>query len=224
MADVTPSMLANSIMGKIYDVLTNGDDTVPKSQDNFFSWCTPGVPVTPDDFLFLTQGFTGVVKKPAVEAVAAAAGGGSGTTTDGTSGGLTPAQLDQLRASDTTQLYQQAESFSRLVDFVPDVTKINNAQFAKLAVMNDEGTLSEIYERTLRFSQVMQSALTDEEKKKIEHFRSLLTATTEKTDLITGDKIVMVVDVLDNCLRLRGKPSLNRQQNDVRRIPLDFRD
>src|SRR5438105_1520525 len=189
MADVTPSMLANSIMGKIYDVLTNGDDTVTHSLDNFFSWCTPGGPVTPDDFLFLTQGFTGVVKKPAVEAVAAAAGGGSGTTTDGTSGGLTPAQLDQLRASDTTQLYQQAESFSRLVDFVPDVTKINNAQFAKLAVMNDEGTLSEIYERTLRFSQVMQSALTDEEKKKIEHFRSLLTATTEKTDLITGDKI-----------------------------------
>ena len=31
MPNVTPSMLANSIMGKIYDVLTNGDDTVPAS-------------------------------------------------------------------------------------------------------------------------------------------------------------------------------------------------
>src|SRR5204863_10124252 len=101
MPNVTPSMLANSIMGKIYDVLTNGDETVPKSQDNFFSWCTPGIPVTPDDFLFLTQGFTGVVKKPAAEAMTAAAGGGGGgATADGASTGLTPAQMDQLRASD----------------------------------------------------------------------------------------------------------------------------
>jgi hypothetical protein len=184
-------MLANSIMGKIYDVLTNGDATVPKSSDNFFSWSTPGIPVTPDDFLFLTQGFTGVVKKPAADAMAAAAGAGQAAagTDGGAPQGLTSAQLDQLRASDTTQLYQQAESFSRLVDFVPDVTSINNDQFAKLAVMNDEGTLSEIYQRTLQFSQVMQSKLTDEEKKKLEHFRSLLTATTEKTDIITGDKV-----------------------------------
>ena len=103
--------------------------------------------------------------------------------------GLTQAQLDQLRASDTTKLYQQAEAFSRLVDFVPDVTKINNDQFAKFAVMNDEGSLSEIYERTLKFSQVMKSSLTDDEKKKIERFRGLLTATTEKEDLITGEKV-----------------------------------
>jgi hypothetical protein len=35
MADTTPSVLANAIMGKLYDILTNGDETVPKSQDNF---------------------------------------------------------------------------------------------------------------------------------------------------------------------------------------------
>ncbi len=37
MADIAPSVLANAIMGKLYDVLTNGDETVPKSADNFFS-------------------------------------------------------------------------------------------------------------------------------------------------------------------------------------------
>ncbi len=37
MADVKPSALANAVMGKLYDVLTNVDETVPKSEDNFFS-------------------------------------------------------------------------------------------------------------------------------------------------------------------------------------------
>jgi len=56
MADVKPSEIANAIMGKLYDVLTNGDATVPKSADNFFSWCTPGIPMEAADFQFLTQG------------------------------------------------------------------------------------------------------------------------------------------------------------------------
>jgi hypothetical protein len=51
MANVAPSEIANAIMGKLYDVLTKGDETVPKSQDNFFSWCTPGIPVDPSDYL-----------------------------------------------------------------------------------------------------------------------------------------------------------------------------
>ena len=63
MPEVAPHVISNAIMGKLYDVLTNGDDTVPKSADNFFSWCTPGIPVDPSDFQFLSQGFTGVVKK-----------------------------------------------------------------------------------------------------------------------------------------------------------------
>jgi hypothetical protein len=198
MADVKPSEIANAIMGKLYDVLTNGDATVPKSADNFFSWCTPGIPVEASDFQFLTQGFTGVVKKAAVDTMKAATGGtgASGSSGAGASGsgdtpasGLTPAELDQLRASDTAQLYVQAEALSRIVDFVPDVTKINNDQFAKFAVMNDEGTLSEVFERTLKMSQVMESVLPDDVKKKIAHFQDLLVAKTVKTDLITGDKV-----------------------------------
>jgi hypothetical protein len=62
MADMSkPDVLCNAIMGALYDVLTNGDATVPKSSDNFFSWCTPGIPVGANDFRFLAQGLTGVV-------------------------------------------------------------------------------------------------------------------------------------------------------------------
>ena len=192
MPEVTPQMLSNSIMGKIYDVLTNGDATVPKSENAFFSWCTPGIAVNSEDFDYLSQGFTGVVKKAAVSDVKDATGEGAAKEGDkDASPGLTQAQLDQLRASDSTKMYQQAEAFARLVDFVPDVTRINNDQFAKFAVMNNQGTLSEVYERTLKFSQVMQSSLTEAEKKKLERFRTLLQATTEKEDLISGEKVKM---------------------------------
>src|SRR5215469_14719998 len=199
MANVTPSVLANSIMGKLYDVLTNGDDTVPKSADNFFSWATPGIQLGADDLKFLTQGFTGVVTPAAVQNLLTAKGAGQPSSGTGTSGSgsqaagsqppaLTDADLEKLRAQDTAGLYQQAEFFARLVDFVPEVAKINNDHFATLAVMNNEGGLSEVYETVLTHSQVAHTDLSDDEKKKIEHLRSLLTATTEKTDLITGEK------------------------------------
>ena len=55
MADVMPSQLANAVLSKFYDVLISGDESVPPSEDNFFSWCTPGIPVEANDFDFLTQ-------------------------------------------------------------------------------------------------------------------------------------------------------------------------
>ncbi|MBD2028851.1 hypothetical protein H6F55_02460 [Phormidium sp. FACHB-322] len=145
----TPSALANSIMASLYDVLTSGDNSVPASEDNFFSWTTPGMPIEADDFDFLSQGLTGIVNKSAVEDL--------GTETETPE--ITPELLEQLRTTDTARLYMQAESFARMVDFVPDLAKLNNEQFTRLSVMNNEGTLSERYEHVLRMSQVMQSEL-----------------------------------------------------------------
>lgn len=172
MTDITPHVLANAVMGKLYDVLTNGDDTVPKSADNFFSWMTPGIPMDPSDFDFLVQGLTGVV--PA----------GSDK--------LTPDQLNQLRAQDTNRVYMQAEQLARMFDFVPDVTKINNNQFAQFNVANNNGTLSDLYEMTLKMSQVMYQELDDATKAKIAKFRDLLQTTTTHTDLVTGDQTQVV--------------------------------
>lgn len=201
MPDVLPSQLANAVLGKLYDVLTNGDDSVPASEDNFFSWCTPGIPVDAADFDFLSQGLTGVVKTAALDALRSTEAGGDGQAT--TQPELTPALLDQLRAQDTARLYMQAENFARLVDFIPDVTKANNGQFTRFAVQNNEGTLSEVYTRVLRMSQVMESQLSQEVKDKIARFRKLLTVTVKKKDLITDAEIEV------------AEPSpLTRQYND----------
>lgn len=181
-----PSAMANAIVAKLYDILTNGDDTVPKSEDNFLSWCTPGIPLPEEDLAFLTQGLTGVVKKAALDEMRS-------TTADGTQDGsqpeLTPALLDQLRAQDTNQLYQQAENFARLVDFVPDLASVTNNQFARLSIMNNEGTLSDRYEYILRMSQVMETQLPDATKQKIEKFRKLLTVTKTKTNLLDDTQV-----------------------------------
>ncbi|MBD2115014.1 MULTISPECIES: hypothetical protein [Cyanophyceae] len=174
----TPSALANSIMASLYDVLTSGDNNVPASEDNFFSWTSPGMPIEADDFDFLSQGLTGLVNKSAVEDL--------GTETEAPE--ITPELLDQLRATDTARLYMQAESFARMVDFVPDLAKLNNEQFTRLSVMNNEGTLSERYEYVLRMSQVMQSELPADIKQRIEQFRGLLNVTRTETDLFGRER------------------------------------
>lgn len=185
MAEVKPSALANAVMGKLYDVLTNGDETVPKSEDNFFSWCTPGMPVEPEDFEFLKQGLTGVVRKRDLAELSPPGGAAPAGGAEAAAPELTPELLSQLRAQDASRMYMQAEGLSRLVDFVPDVTQVQNEQFARFNVMNNEGSLSDIYSLTLRMSQVMHQELDAETKERIEEFRALLNVTTKQKDLIT---------------------------------------
>lgn len=191
---VEPSVLANTLMSKLYNVLTNGDDTVPKSEDNFFSWCTPGTPVDVSDFEFLTQGLTGIVKKSAVDAMqpsaAAASAAAAGTPPAPTPPpALTQEQFNALMAQDTMRLYMQAENLARLLDFVPDVAKSTNEPFARLAVQNNDGTLSDIYDYTLRMSQVMKIELPADTVAKIEKFRGLLQKVVKKKDLITDEEV-----------------------------------
>jgi hypothetical protein len=190
MVEIPSHVLANTIMAKLYDVLTNGDETVPRSEDNYFTWCTPGIPFMESDFDFLSQGLTGIVKKSAVEALNTATAtnppsGGSTTTGDAsTQSPLSPAELARLRAQDTGQLYLQAENFARLVDFVPDLSGILNEQFARLNVMNNEGSLSERYEFILLMSQVMENKLDDATIAKVKKMRDLLTVKKIKKNLI----------------------------------------
>jgi hypothetical protein len=188
--EVEPAALGNAIMGKLYNILTTGDDTVPASEDNFFSWASPGIPMVPEDFEFLHQGLTGVVKKAAIEETSATPPppAGETPTTDPPPAQLSAAELEKLRAQDTAQLYMQAENFARLVDFVPDVAAADNHQFARLAILNNEGSLSDIYRYTLRMSQVMETPLPDDVKAKIEKFRGLLSTTTKKKDIITDEE------------------------------------
>lgn len=178
-ANVVPQDLMNNVMGKIFDLITNGDGTtVPKSENNFFAWCTPGVPFDPEDFDFLTQGLTGVFKPRMVK------------NADGTESNeaLTDEQREAELAKDTTKMYQQAEQLARFVDVIPDASGIDDTKI-RMNVKNDEGTLSDVYEETLRFSQVANTELSAADKAKIEKYRQLLQVERVKEDLVTGEMV-----------------------------------
>ena len=203
MTEVAPSDLANAIMGRLYDVLTNGDATVPKSPENFFTMCAPGIPMKIEDFDFLTQGLTGVVKSSDVQQLVVpgtpTTGAASSSNTAGGDGStssagkvLTPEVMNQLRASDAGRMYMQAEQLARLCDFVPDVSSLTNNQLATLNIANNEGTLSDRYEMVLKFSQVMSQDLDADTQAKIAKFRGLLQTTNTHTDLVTGEKTQVV--------------------------------
>lgn len=184
MANPMPENLMNSVLAKLYDVIANGDGvTVPKSEDNFFSWCSPGIPFDESEFNFLLQGLTGVVKPESLITRDAA-----GTETTRV---LTDVERAELLAQDTAQLYMQAESFARFVDFIPDASGINDA-LTRMNIKNDEGTLSDVYDFVLRFSQVANTELSAEDKAKIEKYRQLLQVEREKEDLVTGEKTRVV--------------------------------
>ena len=183
-ANVLPQDLMNNVMGKIFDIITNGDGkTVPKSEDNFFAWTTPGVPFETSDFEFLSQGLTGVYKPRMI------------TNADGTQSTepLTPEQRDGELAKDTSRMYQQAEQLARFVDVIPDASGIDNTR-VRMNVKNDEGGLSDVYEEVLRFSQVANTELSAADKAKIEKFRQLLQVEREKVDLITDEKTKVMED------------------------------
>lgn len=188
MALLEPSVLANTIMSKLYNVLTNGDDTVPPSDDNFFSWCTPGIPVEPADLEYLTQGLTGIVKKSAVDAMQPSAAAASGAELPPPAPPLTQEQFSALMAQDTMRLYMQAENMARLLDFVPDVAGGTNEQFKRMSVQNNDGTLSDVYDYTLRMSQVMKVDLPPETEQQIKRLNGLLQKTVKTKDIISGEE------------------------------------
>lgn len=165
------------VLGKLYDVLTMGDDNVAQSNDDFFSWCTPGIPYDEDQFDFLTQGFTAMIRKNGQSQ------GGENSEDDGS------VSLKEKMGMQTAELYQEAENLARFVDFIPGASGLEDSKRRQnLLVWNPDATLSGMYEYVLRMSQVIKSELDEKTKAKIEKLRGLLVTTKTKVDLITDEE------------------------------------
>jgi hypothetical protein len=127
----------------------------------------PGVSFSEDDFRFLTQGLSGVVKSE--ETI-----------------NLAPDIMNKLRATDAGRMMMQAEQVSRLCDFVPEITTAPNTAFLPFKVSHNHGSLSDRYKMILTMSQVMHSALSEDTEQRIIKFRNLLQTTIKKKDLVSG--------------------------------------
>jgi len=110
--------------------------------------------------------------------------------------GFTSSELDALKAERTTLLYMQAENFANMVNFIPDVSGrfangVCEENIKGLSVLENEGSLSDVYKYILTMSQVMESELDEKTKAKIEKFRGLLETEKEKIDIITDEKTMV---------------------------------
>lgn len=182
---VLPDQLMNSVLGKLYDILTMGDDSVPRSSDDFFSWCTPGIPYDEDQFDFLSQGFTAMVRNNAAGSQSTDDNGSNSKAADEPS-------MKEKMGQQTAELYQEAENLARLVDFIPSVSGIEDGkrrQNVMTKIWSPDASLSNVYEYVLRMSQVISSELDDKTKAKVERLRGLLVEKTKKVDLITDEEI-----------------------------------
>ena len=90
---------------------------------------------------------------------------------------------------ETLQLYHQAWTSSRLFDFVPDVSKqVLNADMQQSIFTSTQDTISSVYSDVLKYSKVVDINLTEDQKKKLEKFRSLITVTKKLKDIVTEEE------------------------------------
>jgi hypothetical protein len=92
-------------------------------------------------------------------------------------------------AEETRLLYHQAFVLSKLFDYVPEVNNdflTDDMQQSIFTTTQD--TISSIYKDILKYSKVVDNEPSEEQKKKIEKFRNLLTTTKEEVNIVTGEK------------------------------------
>ncbi len=177
--EVLPEELMNSVLGKLYDVLTNGDDVVPQSNDNYLAWLSVGMPFPKEELEFLSTGFTGIYREPEPAPVL------DGQTPPAPRE-KTPEEINQLLAQDVTRKYMQAENVARLCDMVPDTSGVKGS--VTMNVWNPENTLSLAYRHILKFSQVANFELDEKTKAKIVRLRGLLQEKKTKKNIITDEE------------------------------------
>ena len=193
-------MLMQSILGKLYGILTTGDDVAPKSKDNFFAWTTPGYPVEPEDFEFASLGLTGEtidkeeLKRRVTDEINAYAksreASGNEQIAAPDTNEIIAKIKDEMQKECQQRRTNSADDFASMVDFIPDVSGDNTAN---LKTMYGEGTLSDVYESILQMSQVKHSKLTEEQEALCKKNRELLGEKTVEVTDILGEKSTQIV-------------------------------
>lgn len=176
-------VLMNSLLGKLYDLLMMGGEDENKTDDNFFSWASPGIPVKAEDFEFMTQGLVGKTKPEKLKAVVAAMvedvkKANEGITQEELAAKLSAidsnALMRELTAQDEKDMIQQAENFFHLVDFIPDVSGTEKDGFCTYARKETEGSLAHAYEIMLRYSQVKDTPIEPDIQAVIDKYNEML--------------------------------------------------
>jgi hypothetical protein len=169
-------VFVNNLLGAMIDQIVNGREALPDDQKsklkgdvpfkqaNFFTWCTPGIPVSPDDFSFLK----GLRKPFDYEKWK----------------DLSDAEKETRRGDDAYALTVAMDNFSVLVDTVPN----KSGMIDSLQVWEPQNRISHIYESALGGSEVADTVPSPDAQERIDKIRAATVETAEKTDTDTGEK------------------------------------
>ncbi|MFB9376359.1 hypothetical protein ACFFKU_12780 [Kineococcus gynurae] len=190
MADVAPAILVNSVLGKIQDVLLNGDgDVVPRSDDHYLAVLNVGIPMDPADFDYAREGFSGVYRRNVDEQDLVASTGPQPAAAAPAEEGPS---VEQQLAADALRKYMSAENFATLVDLVPDTSGIIDN--GRITVWNPEARVSRVYATALQHSQVYDNEPDAETAAKVDRWRSKLVTTRKEKDVVTEEEVEVTED------------------------------
>lgn len=160
----------NNVLGETISQIVTGKDNLPPTEQaklkagggfqnaNFFTWCTPGLPVTPEDFAFLKG-----LRRPVDFAKYK---------------DLTDAEKEDAKGTDAYQLTVAMDNFSVLVDTVPNKSGMVNS----LQVWEPQNRISQIYESVLRNCEVADTVPSPDAQERINKIRAGLVNTVEVVD------------------------------------------
>lgn len=173
---MTAETFINNMLGEMIDQIVNGQSKLPPDQQNklkgdipfkdanFFTWCTPGIPVMPEDFAFLK----GLRQPMDYEKFK----------------DLPDDQKENMKGDESYALTVAMDNFSVLVDTVPN----KSGAIDSIQVWEPQNRISHIYESVLKDSEVADTVPSADAQERINKIRSQLVETTERTDTDTGEK------------------------------------
>lgn len=166
----------NNMLGEIIDQIMNGKsnlpveeqeklkDDVPFKNSNFFTWCTPGIPVSSEDFAFLK----GLRKPIDYEKWK----------------DLPEAEKEAKKGDETHALTVAMDNFSVLVDTVPN----KSGAIDSLQVWEPQNRISHIYESVLKSCEVEDKVTSPEDQERINEIIAATVQIVEREDEDTGER------------------------------------
>jgi hypothetical protein len=161
----------NNMLGEVIDKIVNGREALPPQEksklngtpvpfkdSNFFTWCTPGIPVAPEDFTFLK----GMRKPLDYEKWK----------------DLPAADKEAMQGDQAYAITVAMDNFSTLIDTVPN----KSGMIDSLQVWEPQNRISHIYEAALRFSEVADTVPSPDAQQRIDKIRAETIETVERTD------------------------------------------
>ncbi|MBP6731264.1 MAG: hypothetical protein KA149_04355 [Chitinophagales bacterium] len=158
---IKPETFLNNMLGEVIDQIVNGQKKLPPEQQqqlkdkvpfpdaNFFTWCTPGIPVTPKDFEFLK----GLRKPVDYEKFK----------------DLTEEQKATMQGDEAYAMTVAMDNFSLLVNTVPNKSGLVNS----LQVWEPQQQISNIYESVLMNCEVADTIPSPEAEERIKKIRAV---------------------------------------------------